>query len=234
MKNKLKKEMIDLIKRNRISSTEVADALGKSGVIEGIDILNSGQFAVGEVKYILGYDKSNWPIHEQIVKIPENCILFVDMYECGNHAAFGDLVAKYLKLYCKVEAMVVNGLMRDNHTLVKERYPVWCKGVTPLGCYNKDVGCRDEVKKYYNTIKPLYEGGILVCDDTGCTLISPENITEDFYKKLEFIEIQEDVWFYCIDTLKWSTYDTVCMKRYLSEPDVLPSHLKQKIELYDL
>lgn len=225
----LTNKMVDLIKRNRISSTEVADALGKKGVLDDIDILNQGQFVVGEVQYILGYDKSNWPIHEQTQDVKENCILYVDMFECGNHAAFGDLVAKYLKLYCKVEGIVVNGLMRDNHTLVKEKYPIWCKGVTPLGCYNNKVTFRQEVEEYYNKNKAIFDGGILVCDDTGCTLILPEEITDEFYGKLEFIELQEDVWFYCIDTLKWSTYDTVCVKRYLKEPDVLPKHLREKL-----
>ena len=40
-------------------------------------------------------------------------------------------------------------------------------------------------------------------------------ITEEFYKKLEQIEYQEDIWFDCIDRRKWNTFDTVCLKKYL-------------------
>ncbi len=230
----LRAKMIDLIQRNRISATEVADALGKRGVLDDIDILIPGQFKAGEVQYVYGHSESNWSIHEQIQNIKENTILYVDTFNCNNKAAFGDLVSKYLILYKKVQAIVVNGLMRDNHTIYKEKYPIWCKGVTPLGCFNKNIPETPEMKEEIKKNQEKFKDGILVCDDTGCTLIESGQITEDFYKKLEFIEIQEDIWFYCIDTLKWTTYETVCLKKYKETPDLLPKHLADKLTDTDL
>ena len=55
----------------------------------------------------------------------------------------------------------------------------------------------------------------MVCDDSGVVMIPKEKITDRLIAKLQFIELQEDVWFYCIDTLKMSTFDTVCRKKYL-------------------
>ena len=72
----------------------------------------------------------------------------------------------------------------------------------------------------------------MVCDDSGCTIITKENINENFYKKLEFIELQEDIWYYCVDTLKWSTFETICLKNYLKDDNVLPKILKDKLEEY--
>lgn len=232
--NNLKEQIIDLIERNRISSTEVADALGKSGVIDDIDLLNPGKFEVGEVQYVYGFNESNWPIHEQLHEVKENSIVFVDMFNCDNKAAFGELVAKYLLLYKKVKGIVVNGLMRDNHSLRKESYPIWCKDVTPLGCYNREVELTDEIKNKVETRKKRFDGGVLVCDDSGCTLIKEERIDEDIFKKLEFIEVQEDIWFYCLDSLKWSTYETVCQKKYLDNPEILPKDLSDKLKDIDL
>jgi hypothetical protein len=37
--------------------------------------------------------------------------------------------------------------------------------------------------------------------------------------KLEWIEEQEDMWFDCVHRRKWSTYDTVCLKKYLQDPE---------------
>jgi len=34
-------------------------------------------------------------------------------------------------------------------------------------------------------------------------------------KRLEFVEAQEDIWYECVDRRKWSTFDTVCLKKYL-------------------
>ena len=137
--NTIKQQIITLIERNRISSVEVADALGKKGVLAAHKPLTQGKFCVGEVQYIFGYDESNWPIHEQGEKIREGGILYVDTLNCNDKAAFGDLVAKYFILYKRIQGIVVNGLLRDAHTLRKENYPLWCNGVTPLGCHNVKV-----------------------------------------------------------------------------------------------
>jgi regulator of RNase E activity RraA len=230
----IKEKIINLIERNRISSVEVADALGKTGVLDGIKILNSGKSSVGEVQYIYGHSETNWPIHEQGEKIKEGGILYVDTFECNNKAAFGDLVSKYFVLYKRMKGVVVNGLLRDAHTLKKENYPLWCTGVTPLGCNNVKIELPKHLEAEVEKRRAYFEGSIMVCDDSGCTVIAKENINESTYKKLEFMELQEDIWFYCIDTLKWSTYETVCLKKYLDNKDELPAVLVKMLNEYDL
>jgi len=232
--NNIKQQIISIIKKNRISSVEVADALNKSGVIEGPQALIKGKFVVGEVQYIYGHSETNWPIHEQGEHVKEGGILYVDTFNCNNKAAFGDIVAKYFILYKGIEGIVVNGLMRDVHTLVKENYALWCKGITPLGCYNKNIEPTEDIINEAKIRKSYFEGGIMVCDDSGCTFIEQKQLTEEMYRKLEFIELQEDIWYYCIDTLKWSTYKTICEKAYLKERDALPESLKAKLEEFNL
>ena len=229
MTNNIKQKMISIIKKNRISSVEVADALNKTGVIEGPKALVKGKFVVGEVQYIYGHSETNWPIHEQGEKINEGGLLYVDTFNCNNKAAFGDVVAKYFILYKGIEGVVVNGLLRDVHTLVKESYPLWCKGITPLGCFNKNIEASDLILNEASIRKQYFEGGIMVCDDSGCTFIHKDLITEETLRKLEFIELQEDIWYYCIDTLKWSTFKTICQKAYLSDSMILPESLRNKL-----
>jgi regulator of RNase E activity RraA len=225
----LKQRIISIIKKNRISTVEVSDALQKTGVIEGPKPIINGKFVVGEVQYIYGHSETNWPIHEQGEKINDGGILFVDTFFCNNKAAFGDIVAKYFILYKSIDGIVVNGLMRDIHTLIKENYPIWCVGTTPLGCYNRDIKPTDEILQLAKDRKNYFEGGIMICDDSGCAFIEKKLITEETYRKLEFIELQEDIWYYCIDTLKWSTYKTICEKAYLNNPDILPNSLRDKL-----
>lgn len=64
------------------------------------------------------------------------------------------------------------------------------------------------------TRKRDVDGSVIVCDDTGVVLIPKDQLTEEFYGKLEAIEEQEDIWFDCIDRRKWDTFDTVCLKKY--------------------
>lgn len=209
-----KNKIIEYIKMNKVSTTEVADCLGKKGCLLGINALNAGQFQAGEVHYTYAVHESNWTIHEDIQKNLEDKIIFMDAIDVGERALVGELVAKYILLYKKGAAIVTNGKMRDAHKLIKEKYPVWCVGVTPVGTFNKETENSDYTE-LINRNKEYYEGTILVCDDSGVVLIPKEEINEDFYHKLEKIEEQEDIWFDCLDRKKWSTFDIVCKKKYL-------------------
>ncbi len=228
------KKIINTIERNKISSVEVADAFNKTGVIDNIKAFNPGHFVVGKVHYVCTYNESNWPLHEQIRDFDEDVILYVDSFNCQNRAVFGDIVSKYLYLYKRVKGIIVNGLIRDAHRIRKENYPLWCKGVTPLGCFNKEVQITKEIEQYIATQKKYFQGSIAVCDDSGCTIIPKEKCTEEGLEKLEFIELQEDIWYFCLDTLKWDTYTTICKKEYLKNKDILPKHLQEKISKYTL
>ena len=228
----MKQTLIDFIKKNRISSVEVADALEKQGVLSGYQSLNAGHFVVGELWYSCTWNNSNWPLHEQLESFPDGRVLFVDCFRCDGRALFGDIVSKYVALYKKAAGVVVNGLLRDAHRLRKEDYPIWCKGVTPLGCFNSKVAVDGELTEYMKAQKEMLDGSIIVADDSGCTIIEERRQTPELLDRLDYIELQEDIWYFCIDTLKMSTFETICQKKYLSEPNLLPGVLGEKLKKY--
>lgn len=228
------KKAIEIIESNRISSTEVADALGKKGVLSGYQPLNENHFLVGQISYIFAHDESNWPIHFQIKDLSENKVIFIDSFNCNEKALFGDLVAKYIMLYKKSKGIIANGFLRDIPDLKKYNYPIWCKGHTPLGCFNKDVKPTKEVLGQTKINKNKLHNSLIICDDSGCTIIENHLINAKLIEKLKMIELQEDIWSFCINTLKWSTYETICLKKYLDDSSVLPDKLKQKVKAINL
>ena len=157
---KMLEKCIELIESNRISSTEVADALDKTGVLNGLQPVNPGRHVAGKVHYVSAHDESNWPFHEQIQDVPEKCILYVDAFNCNDKAIFGDLVSKYLLLYKKVKGIIVQGKMRDIPDIKKYSFPIWCTGYSPLGCYNKQVFPSDAIITETNERRSIIEGGI--------------------------------------------------------------------------
>jgi len=208
--------IIDKLKRNRISSTEVADCLGKTGDIPNIFPLNSGHFKVGEVFWVYAYNESNWEVHEQIRNVKEGNVVIVEAFNCNNRAIFGDLVTKFLLLYRQASAVVVQGKLRDVPHLIKENWPIWYEGPTPIGCFNtKNETPFDQA--IFKERKEKFDGAIAVCDDSGVVIIPNKYHNEEFLQKLSWIEEQEDIWFDCVDRKKWDTYDTVCLKKYLKE-----------------
>ena len=210
----IESKILAYVRRNRVSSTEIADCLGKSGAIEGVSAVNPGMFAVGIVRYIYGHTESNWSIHEQAREIKPGEIVVMDGIEVNGRALVGELVSKFILLYQEAAAIVALGRMRDANDLIKNRFAVWCQGFSPMGCFNRNVPESDEVRRIVAERKAYYDGALAVCDDTGVVIVPKEQLTEAFYQKLEAIEEQEDIWFDCIDFRKWDTFDTVCLKKY--------------------
>ncbi len=227
-------EVISIIERNRISSSQVSDTLGKKGVIHGLKPLCSGYHKVGKASYVYTYSCSNYELHRQIQTVPEDSIVVIEGIDCDGQALFGELVSKYLLLYKRCKAIIVLGLVRDAHSLLKERYPIWSFGVTPLGCINSEVQLKKAIQEQAESSYGKFQDGVIVADDSGVVLIPKEQINSKLVKKLEFIELQEDIWFYCVDTLKWSTYDTICKKLYLSNSSVLPANLLNRLKEFDV
>lgn len=224
-------EALSLIDTNKISTTEVADVLGKTGQVEGPHALTPGLFRAGEVKLVYAINNSNWHVHKQLAEADDikDKILFIYNVNC-DRAIFGDLVSKYIMLYKRAKAIVVNGKLRDAHRLIKERYPIWLNDVSPIGCVNQPNG-PDIDPETLRQLQSQYDGSIMVCDDSGVVMIPKKEINQTLINKLKFIELQEDIWFYCVDTLKMSTFDTVCEKKYLKENILDPRLMSQFAEL---
>lgn len=210
----MREKIIEYIKMNKVSTTEVADCLGKMGAIPNVLPVNRGQFKVGKVKWVYAYNESNWDVHEQIRDTQKGDIVYIETFGCKDRAIVGELVSKYILLYRQAEALVTNAKMRDANNLIKEKYAVWCNGFSPVGCFNtknEEPFDKEIIKDRITNV----DGSIMVCDDSGVVIIPKNHHTETFYHKLEAIEEQEDIWFDCIDRRKWDTFDTVCMKKYL-------------------
>jgi len=216
----MRDKIIQYIRRNRVSTTEIADCLGKTGAIETAIPINRGHFKVGKVRYVYAVEQSNWTIHEQVVDTEENDVVFIDSIECNNRAMIGELVSKYILLYRQASAIVTPAPMRDASALIRENYPIWCNGFSPNGCFN--VKPKKELPiQLIKEHKRYYDGSIAVCDDCGVVIIPKEYHNEDFYKKLENIENQEDIWFDRLDHYKENTFEIVCQKKYLKDKNYI-------------
>ena len=228
----IENKILNFCKKNRISSTEVADALGKKGVFKNVMQLNTlqNQYCVGRVRCIFTANKSNYDVHEQIKNVKEGDVVLIFTHNCKNHAIFGGLIAKYLLLYKLASAIVVEGKVRDAAYLKRENFSIWCEGVTPLGCYNKKTRSYPLAKK--KKLINQFEGSIAICDECGVTIIPKKRINKEMFDKLQQIEIQEDLWFFCLDTLKWDTKKIVCDKAYLKDTELLSkNHIRNLSKL---
>lgn len=207
-------KIIDYIKRNRVTTTEIADCLGKSGALEEVYAVNKGFFKVGKIRWTYASYESNWQVHKDVANTKMGEIVLIETFECGNRAIIGELVSKYILLYCQATAIVVTAPMRDAGAIIRENYPVWSRGVSPVGCFNTRPQ-KEVPKEWIQKHREMYEGAVAVCDDCGVVVIPTRLLTEEFYEKLVKIEEQEDIWFDCLDRRNENTFEIVCQKKYL-------------------
>jgi 4-hydroxy-4-methyl-2-oxoglutarate aldolase len=216
------KSIKDFCKVNRVSTTEVADALGKKGVLRAVKPLNEQHYVVGNVFPVFTAYGSNYEVHEQIREVQTGDVVLIFTYECDDLAIIGEVVAKYLLLYKGAGAVVVAGMVRDVSRLRRDNYPIWCEDFTPLGCNNLKQE-RQFPEALELELRSRFEGGIAICDDGGVTVIEQSFVNTETLAALHKIEIQEDIWAFCLNTLKWDTKKIVCDRAYLTEPHLFSS-----------
>jgi 4-hydroxy-4-methyl-2-oxoglutarate aldolase len=224
-------QILDFCKKNRVSTTEVADALGKAGVFPKVLPISNNLYRAGPVRCIFTANNSNWDVHEQVRQVQEGEVVIIFTHGCdADRAIIGDLISKFVLLYRGAAAIVVQGPVRDVASLRREGYALWSDGVSPLGCYNNPVEPYPPALEL--EMRAQYEGALAICDDGGVTIIAKDLLNEEMLYRLQRIEMQEDIWFFCLDTLKWDTKKIVCDKAYLNETDLLSSvHVQQLEEL---
>ncbi len=219
----IKNQIIEYVKLNRMSTTEVADALGKKGVIDGVNSMLDDVHRVGSVRTVFCANNSNYSVHEQIRDVEKDEIVIIYTHNCENRAIIGDIISKFILLYKGANAIVVDGLVRDASRLRRENYAVWSKGVTPLGCFNEATEAFPSQEE--KAIREEVHGGIAVCDDGGVVVIPRRNVNEEMLTRLREIERQEDIWNYCLNTLKWDTKRIICDKEYFDNKEDIPGVL---------
>jgi len=225
-------DIIKFILRNRVSTTEVADALGKSGTLSHLVPMSHDMFKVGKARCVFTANNSNFSVHEQLREVKEGEIVIVFAHNCEGRAILGDLVSKFVILYKGAEAFVINGLVRDASRIRREHYPVWAYGSSPLGCFN--VKADPYPKELEREVRKKVEGGVAVCDDGGVVVIPKDKINSNILDNLNKIELQEDIWYFCLNTLKWDTKKIVCDKDYLKQKELLPDVYRSKLKEFDV
>lgn len=227
MDGQMKEEIKSFLVQNRVSTTEVADALGKSGSILGIMPINEGFYSVGSIFHIRCAGGSNYGIHDSLPSIMKGDVLLIEPVHDKNIAYVGDLISKFAILYQGAAAIVVDGNIRDTARIKRENYPIWAQGSNPVGAVNTNRE-EDNFSRYGDL-----HGGIAVCDDGGVVVIKPKQLNKKTFESLRQIEIQEDIWYFCLNTLRWTTKEIVCDKSYLRKKDELPRRLLESLEDLD-
>ena len=105
-----REKIIDYVRKNRVSTTEVADALGKKGSIDNVKLINphnTNVHVVGNVRCVFASTESNFLVHKEITKIKKDEVVLIFTHDCNEKAIIGDLISKYILLYKQAQAVKI-------------------------------------------------------------------------------------------------------------------------------
>lgn len=210
----MKKKIITFIKEHKFSTAEISDALGKQGSIEDVEPIIKGLYFVGELFYTYAYAESNWFIHNDIVHIPKNSIVFIENLDKTNKALFGEIVSRFIFEKKEAIAIVTNGKIRDKKDILNFNVPIWHIGTNPTGCYNNRPVFTDSLDILAQERKKELKNSILICDDDGVIIIKEKDINDTLFTNLKKLREQEKIWKECVFKKGWNTFDTICLRRY--------------------
>jgi len=183
------KELIDEFKV--LSTAIVSDAMNRMNsmsaeikpIIEDVNIAGSAV----TVQCIAG---DNLMIHKAIYIAEPGDIIVIDARGHKDTAVWGNIMTKACKIR-GIEAVVIDGSIRDIRENKEEKYPIFCKGVVPAGSQKSWGG---------NINVPIQCGGahvdpgdIIVGDDDGVVVV-PRNIAKEVLQKAKERAKTEEEW----------------------------------------
>lgn len=206
----MKEQIIKYIESNKISTTQVAQALGEKGTIEGVKLISKpGKHVVGELYYVTACGETDYHMHQQIKDAKENSIVLIEHWLPNEKSITGDLVHEYLLNYKKTKGIVVKGNVKDVQEIIKKNHFVWAKGTNPTGLKHNYIPITRNLEMAIYKNKEEIHGGILVADDNGAVIINLKNCNDKILSELERINNQEKKWHNCL-TNGMNTFEIIC------------------------
>jgi regulator of RNase E activity RraA len=110
-----------------------------------------------------------------------NCIQVIDTGSDMSVAHFGDISGKLAKKF-GAKCAVIDGLTRDASILSKDKYSVFCRGVTPIDAYERwqitDFQCNISLPAMNGGVINVTPDDYLFCDSDGVMVIKQELVTD--------------------------------------------------------
>ncbi|MFP7477952.1 RraA family protein [Terribacillus saccharophilus] len=181
----------ELIERaKKLNTTLLADVMGCTGAMDyRIKPVSSGMEFVGTAMTVSLRPGDNLFLHQAIYSAKKGHVLVVDGKGHTNNAYLGELMASSAKAI-GVEAVVIDGLVRDKKALEELKFPIYSKGFNPNGPYKDGPG---EVNKVISCggVRVI-PGDLIVGDDDGVVVVPADRIDEVLYKASEKLEYEEN------------------------------------------
>lgn len=186
----INREIIE--KAKSLGSAMLADGMTKIGIKEGqvmnssiLPVLSSMRFA-GTALTVDTNEGDNFPIHLALYQSQPGYVMCVDGKGYTERALMGDIMIGIADAI-GLEAVVIDGAIRDRNGLEKLEFPVFAKAYNQNSPYKKEEGKINETITCGGV--EVHPGDLVVGDGDGVVVVPLEKIEEVLkasYEKLSY------------------------------------------------
>ncbi len=124
---------------SKLPCANIADAMDRLGVAEGIHAMWSGAKLAGPAYTIWTRSGDNWAVHQAIDAAQPGDVLVVNGGGDTTRALIGELMATRA-VKRRLGGFVIDGAVRDRELIGELGLPVFARGATPAGPYKNGPG----------------------------------------------------------------------------------------------
>lgn len=152
-----------------LSATLASDAAEGRGVLPSwIKALHPGCQLTGIAFVILACEDDNLAVRNAMAgDFPQGCVLVVGGHSTSRTATIGGLMALELQQR-GVAGLITDGLVRDAEELKQLRFPVWCRGTTPIASAKRNPGVLGGAISVGGAL--VSHGDLVIADDDGVVI----------------------------------------------------------------
>lgn len=155
---------------------QIADSMGRLGAMDsGIKPIWASPRIIGPAVTVWCHSADNLMLHKAISLAVPGDILVVNTQGNLSNSPFGELLATSA-LKKGVQALIIDGTVRDADALELMRLPVYSRGICPNGC-NKD-GAGEVGTAIACGGVAVHAGDIIIADCDGVTVVPLEDAAD--------------------------------------------------------